>query len=136
VTGFPVSDRMDDDDESNEDTRPADYARYYYVMGLLLIILCVISLMVAVIPFTLVKKIGCAMTIIFSLIWMFIVTQVHALSIGNALFYPDCTNAADGQNYLCSGDKINFVATFFFAIINSMQVAYAVVFFHVSGEDK
>jgi len=136
VTGFPVSDRMDDHDTDTEYFRSADYARYYYVMGLLLIIICVVSLVIAVIPFAIVKKIGCVLVIIFSLVWLFIVTQVHALSIDN-LIYPDCSEASSGhETDVCSGDKINFVATLLLAIINSMQVAYAVAFFHDSGEEK
>jgi len=132
VTGYPASDRMDDHDEEDDNYRPSDYARYYYVMGLLLIILCVISLAISAIPFPIVQSIGCAMTIVFSLIWIFIVTQVHAESIGN-LQYPDCTEAYDEEE--CSGDKINFVATFFFIIINSMQVAHGVAFSHHTKSD-
>jgi len=135
VTGFPASDRMDDHDSESDTFRPSDYARYYYVMGLLLIIICVVSLAVSAVPFPIVQKIGCALTIIFSLVWLFIITQVHALSIDN-LVYPDCSKASSGhETDVCSGDKINFIATFFFAFINSMQVAHGVAFSHHTKSD-
>jgi hypothetical protein len=151
---------MDDQDNEDYDYRPGDPYRYYYVMGMLSILLNVFALIVSAVPFSLVRKTGCVLVIIFSFVWLFYATQVHSQSIGS-LVHPDCFDLSGTEKENCSGDKINFVATWFFAWINvpfgvyqffslislldyffsslsicqAMQVAYAFAFINIKSNN-
>jgi len=122
VAGFPVSYRMDTGDST---PRTGDYARYYYVVGVIFTIWNLVALVVSVVPQSIVQRVGYALVLIGTLISSFIMIQVQYLSLETGTAYPNCNDAP--MNYRCKGDKLNVIATIMFMLINACQVAYAVL---------
>ena len=128
VCGFPVSKRMEGDDQDYDDNnRPGDYFQYLYVMGLLIVLFDIIALIITVVPNSWVYKTGAFLVIMLGHIQLFIMVQVQSLSGPNATTYPRCNRSNVPDEDECSGDKINFVATVLFMFLVSSEIGYAVL---------
>lgn len=135
VAGYPVSERMLGDDDDSDNHRQGDYARYLYVMGLMLCLAGCVALLLTCIPYVWAYRLGAVLVIFFSLVQLFIMVQVQAQS-SETLTYPRCDYDNVYSERLCSGDKILFVASVLFMLLSSAEIAYAVFRIAVPSETE
>eukprot|EP01089_Gocevia_fonbrunei_P012010 TRINITY_DN2723_c0_g1_i1.p1 TRINITY_DN2723_c0_g1~~TRINITY_DN2723_c0_g1_i1.p1 ORF type:complete len:164 (+),score=22.17 TRINITY_DN2723_c0_g1_i1:58-549(+) len=138
IIGWPLTDRLKDPNE-DDDTRDGDPARFYFVWGLLMYVVTPICLLAAVfIPFALAKKYAAMASVMFSICFLFVMTNVLAAT-APGLIYDDCSIFDDDTNptkNACYGNNLIFATTFITMFYQALQIAFSTLLMADGEEEK